>query len=286
MGDEWSSMKYAVLVPFKDIPREQIISAESVDTYTKGGVNLTKNSWIICPKGEKDKISKNNPGVKVMEYEGENAKDYANTFLSTLGYRQEKANEHYWKNEYSQDKYSKLMKKEGFKEDIHYGSEMHVEEEMLNAINRTISVLKVIKENGLVNNIEDIEVIYSQLNSQRIPVFLRNCLDYNIRKAGLETLNEKLKKIGINICKTSSRKINEQDNKSEIELGMLDGSIDVSQISPKLLKEVQNQIQNNERTDRREMSEVLLRIILTEIQKEKTLEQSQLVSNNSASDGR
>ena len=80
--------KYAVLIPFVDIPKDNIKGEES-DMYTvNGGPTLTGNSYILCPKGKKEEVEKSNPGVQIIEYEGESVRGYAGAFLSTLGYRQ------------------------------------------------------------------------------------------------------------------------------------------------------------------------------------------------------
>lgn len=52
----WSRSKYAVLCPFKDIPKEQIKSGNPIDSFIEGNLNLKNSSWILCPSAELKKM--------------------------------------------------------------------------------------------------------------------------------------------------------------------------------------------------------------------------------------
>lgn len=81
--------RYAVLIPMSDVIREQEMKGEAADIYTvEGGPKISVNSYILCPKGEGEKLRASNPGVNIIEYEGESVRGYAKAFLSTLGYIQ------------------------------------------------------------------------------------------------------------------------------------------------------------------------------------------------------
>ena len=52
----WDKCHYTILQPFDEIPNERIGSMEPNDTYTRGGIDLTKNAWIICPAAEVETV--------------------------------------------------------------------------------------------------------------------------------------------------------------------------------------------------------------------------------------
>lgn len=164
----WDDCKYVILIPFTDIPKEQIMSAAPMDTYTYGSVKLTPNTWILCPKGEIEEISKKNPGVQVLEYDGESVHGFANAFISTLGYRTEEIGEMKWGDNISNLQYSKLIDREGFKRYIHLYTRENNTEEDRDGINVAIEILKKVKENTFLDSQEKISNIYKELNDTNI----------------------------------------------------------------------------------------------------------------------
>ena len=99
----WDNKKYAIIIPFNDIPKENIASANPEDTWTKDSVRLTDNTWILCPKGEKEQIQEENPNINIIEYEGECVSGYVNSFVTNLGYRYEEVGVHSWNDEKSSE---------------------------------------------------------------------------------------------------------------------------------------------------------------------------------------
>ena len=73
MFGSWDNCKYAILIPFDDIPNEKIGRVAPMDTFTRGSIELSENSWILCPKNEVERLKIFNPKVHVLGYEGENA---------------------------------------------------------------------------------------------------------------------------------------------------------------------------------------------------------------------
>lgn len=149
----WDDKKYAVLIPFKDIPKQDILSAAPEDTYILGGVNLTPNSWILVPKGEREEVQKNNPQVNILEYEGRSVSGYANQLIKNLGYNCKSISKNGWINTNRHEKkdryghvldgstlgnsfeseetmYTKLIAKEGLIFLKHYDTRYHYQENL------------------------------------------------------------------------------------------------------------------------------------------------------------
>lgn len=158
-GGDWDDKKYACLIPFSDVPKDQIGQASPVDTFTKGGVALGKTSWILCPKGESSQIQKDNPNINVVEYEGDNALNYANVLSTHLGYNFEPGNNVNFDRESSDTKFKELMADEGLTCDSHSGTKEDMEEEYALAINYLASLSKALIDNGAIKNPQDCELM-------------------------------------------------------------------------------------------------------------------------------
>ena len=164
----WDDCKYAILIPFTDIPKEQIMNAAPMDTYTYGSVKLTPDTWILCPKGEIEEISKKNPGVQVLEYDGESVHGFADSFISTLGYRTEGIGEMKWIDDISNTQCTGLLLREGFKVSLHRGTRESNTEGDREGINVAIEILKKVKENTFLDSQEKISNLYKELNDTNI----------------------------------------------------------------------------------------------------------------------
>lgn len=101
----WDESKYAIIIPFEKIDKDNIVGGITVDTYTKGSVQIPQGSYILCPQTEIKRIESLTKNLNVVGYEGENVTGYANMFLSkVLGYKKEKIGEHSWEEgEYEQE---------------------------------------------------------------------------------------------------------------------------------------------------------------------------------------
>ena len=163
MYGSWDDCKYAVLIPFSDIPNEKIGRAETMDTFTRGSIELSENSWILCPKNEVERLKTFNPKVHVLGYEGENVLGFSQPFLTQLGFRAEDVGMWGWHDKKSAQKFYKLMEKEGIKTGTHTYTYFHEDEQLLSNINRAVSLSKLLRDNHLITNPEDIENIMNQL---------------------------------------------------------------------------------------------------------------------------
>ena len=155
--------RYAVLTPLADIPTDRM-KGEPADMYTmNGGANLTSNSYILCPKGQTEELMKNNPGVNIIEYEGESVRGYATAFLSTLGYRQSDTESHSFRDEKDSLKFIKIMQKHGIELAAHFTSKEAEIEYAFGSFEKEIAIYRIIRENGLIQDESDMPKIMEQL---------------------------------------------------------------------------------------------------------------------------
>ncbi len=161
----WDDCKYAILIPFVDIPNEKIGRVATVDTFTRGSIELSENSWILCPKNEVEKLKIFNPKAHVLGYEGENVKGYSKPFLTQLGYRGEDVGMWNWADNESAKQFIELMQKEGLKIGTHTYTYFHEDEEILSSINQAVALSKLLRDNHLITAPEDIENIMEQLSA-------------------------------------------------------------------------------------------------------------------------
>ena len=101
MYGSWDECPYAVLIPFKDIPKETIAMAHPQDTWIRGNIDLSSDTWILCPENEVDDVQACNPNVKVVGYRSEKVQGFPRPFLTLLGYRGELVGMHSWGDEKS-----------------------------------------------------------------------------------------------------------------------------------------------------------------------------------------
>lgn len=149
-GNSWNAVQYAILVPFKEIPKEQYANVYPNDTYTSGSVELTNECWILVPKGEGEKTRLNNPGVNVIEYDGPNVTGYADKLVRMLGYRTQQIDPGAyggWRDIQATNSFTEFAAKEGFRSDIHYFSYEQYQEQFSRAMQIIIQYIKYIEMN-------------------------------------------------------------------------------------------------------------------------------------------
>lgn len=193
----WDSCKYAILVPFDDIPNEKIARAEPMDTFTRGSIELSENSWILCPKNEVDRLKTFNPKAHVLGYEGENVQGYPTPFLTQLGYRGEDVGMWSWHDNESVEQFFELTRKQGIKTGPHTGTYFHEDEQLLNRINQTVALSNLLRDNHLITNSEDIENISKQLDDklQSFGLLLSDlCTKTNVVESDIEPQSIKANK--------------------------------------------------------------------------------------------
>lgn len=159
----WEDCKFAILIPMADIPNEKIGYTSTVDTFTKGSLVLSENSWILCPLDKVEKIKNDNPKVHVIGYEGESVLGYSKPFLTALGYRGEKVSMWSWTDVKNARKFADLMEKENLPIGAHSYTYFAEDEAVLTEINATVSICKTIKDNGLLKSEDDFDNISEQL---------------------------------------------------------------------------------------------------------------------------
>lgn len=167
-GGTWSNSKYAILVPLENIDSRQIKGGLPVDLYTDGGINLDSSSWILCPKGESEKIKEQNKKINVIEYEGENVSGYANILLQYLGYDYKEGNNYGWLfDRESQDNFYNILESEGVPTSslkmLHtdsFSGQTDNDKDSLNIDNERI---KILKASNKLNSIDDVKKILGNI---------------------------------------------------------------------------------------------------------------------------
>ncbi len=163
MYGNWDQCHYTVLQPCAEIANEKIGSLEPNDTFTRGGVDLTKNAWILCPADEVETVQELNPHVHVLGYKGENAQGLAAPFLSQLGYRAESVGMWGWSDWESEQQFYRIAEREKLPVIQHTDSPEYQDEVFKIGTNKTIALVKMLVENDLVHSAADLEHLQPQL---------------------------------------------------------------------------------------------------------------------------
>ena len=174
----WDDCRYAVLIPFKDIPNERIGSTAPMDTFIKGSLDLTEDSWILCPENEVDHVKAHNPKVHVLGYKGENVTGYSQPFLTHLGYRAESVGMWNWADDESANQFLEFTQKEGLPTGAHTYTHFHEDEQTLTDINQAMALIKLLRDNKLITKQKDVENIMSQIQENQFQNFgnILSCL--------------------------------------------------------------------------------------------------------------
>ena len=166
LAGNWDQCQYTVLQPFDEIADDQIGSAVPNDTYTRGGIALSENAWILCPADQVAEVKQQNPNVHVLGYQGENAKGLAAPFLSQLGYRAEKVGQWGWGDQESQQQFHEIMVRKGIQEIQHDNSTDAEDEEFQIATNKVIALIKMLRDENLMQTPQDYLRLKPQLEQQ------------------------------------------------------------------------------------------------------------------------
>lgn len=188
-----------------DIPKERL-KGEPNDMYVvNGGVEITPNSYILCPQGKGKEIKENNPNATVIECEGKGINGYAKAFLSTIGYKQTETSDHgfYYRNEFGEQRtndFWRIMKENGITYDQHNGSKEQIEESRYARFNQAIAISHIIEDNGLINSEEDSNKILKK-------ILIRAPLEYPIEsKEFIEYIKNKMEEEGLDPTSIVDRK--------------------------------------------------------------------------------
>lgn len=194
----WDSKKYAIIIPFNDIPKENIAAVNTADTWTKDSVRLTVNTWILCPKGEKEQIQEENPNINIIEYEGECVRDYANSFVTNLGYRYEDVGVHSWNDEKSAEEIFETISDNGFRSDKHFYSKESETEYSFKKTDIATILAELLVQKHYFKNYDDFKNMIAEtefeenINGMFLSGKERILTNVNILKSNLQ-------KIGVNI---------------------------------------------------------------------------------------
>lgn len=126
------------------------------DFFVRGSAKLNNNDWILCPQEEIEIMKKENPGVNVIGYEGENVINYTKKFMEMFGYQTFEMGEHgyiydsaesysfIWQKEYEQDLVNKGIDVNLFSNPHFLSWEKFIEMELIN-IDKTNALYKLLK---------------------------------------------------------------------------------------------------------------------------------------------
>lgn len=203
-GGSWNNCKYAILIPFPDVKKENLNAGKEVDTYFNGGVDIPNSGYILCPKGEREKIQRENPNITVIGYEGERVLGYGNTLVSALGYYEEGLKKNYWDDEKHRSQVKKIYEKEGIKQITHKGTEENKNEHNRFDVLDLIEKCKVVKLN--INDIVQEKKDLYTINLSR-PIFYEHTNGTEIKEF-TELILDELEKNGINISEQNREIIN------------------------------------------------------------------------------
>lgn len=154
---------YAVLQPLFEIPRQKIGGITAADTFTRGGVDLTANAWILCPVEKIKMVQEFNPHVHVIGYVGDNVRGYVEPLIAQLGYRAEQVKLSGWTDLQSQQALTAWLKRENLPAVRYYQSTDYEDDRFCTSANQVIAMLQMMLNENLVQSVTDFKRLRPQL---------------------------------------------------------------------------------------------------------------------------
>lgn len=188
----WEECKYAVLIPFPDMPVSQFRCGAVMDTYIEGGLNLPDSAIILCPIEEQSIVKEENPNQTVVGYSGQFVTKYADAMSSYLGYKIENVGMWSWAHGGDVDEYYKKLEQTGLDIHVspHFGTIEKSREDILPAVKNFIVMIKRIIENNILLDNDNLKTI---LSDNLIDFSMDDRLEFEIR----DLLNKELSQYGI-----------------------------------------------------------------------------------------
>lgn len=216
----WNNCKYAILIPFKNIPVNQLRCSVTVDTFIEGGLKLPETAYFLCPEDEIEIVKKNNPNINVIGYKGKTVSGVADLMVSMLGYKLEIVSNFKWINSKDQETFKEDLSQSGLnvREEWHMYTKEKFEEDYFNQVNLFMAFLKKIVDEKIELNEEEINELSSRFSSSldKNSIQKDNYLKYS--KIFYSYIVNFLESYGINITKQISAFFYELSN-------LLDGEI-------------------------------------------------------------
>lgn len=189
----WNDCRYTIIIPFSDIPKGVVGGISPGNTYTIGGVNLTKNSYILCKKGDAKELRRENPKLalnNIIECEGNSIEGMSKILIKLLGYRVEEPESIYaydtWEDKESEKIMKEIMEKNGIKY-VGYIEESEEKENAIRQLNARLAIYIGIKKQGLITNKKDVDIIFEQFNL--VPISEESLTNMDILYSKLESEN-------------------------------------------------------------------------------------------------
>ena len=206
--NNWEYMKYTILIPGKDINKDQLISLRGEDSYFKGNLNLPSEAIVLVPENERETLQKGNPNIQLIGYVGD-PKNYGTALLSSMGYKAEKIDPNSkkrWSNEEDTNKVYEIAKENNISTLEHWDSREINEEHRGFEINCLLNIFLIIKDKikenpNFINNIHNEQALLYRIQSLflgGVMVGKENAYNQNeLEEEGIEQLLEKCSKNGI-----------------------------------------------------------------------------------------
>lgn len=161
----WDNKRYAILMPLIDA-KDKIVAGTECDLFSKGGVPISNNTYILCPEDEIAIMKEENPNAHIIGYQGNNVRPYVNIFLSNiLGYKYKEPTQmsRNWNNGFGIEAENavNLIKSNGWEYTNHTDSKWDKYDKFHMRFEKFINSLKIIIDEKILyslNNIEDVKL--------------------------------------------------------------------------------------------------------------------------------
>lgn len=219
----WDDCKYAILLPFNQLPVSQLRSGAVMDTFIEGGITLPKDAVILCPDFEREEAAKNNPELTVIGYQGQNVTGFADVMVGLLGYKVESVGMWSWAEQNDTNSYYEILKEEypQMLTTPHFYTDSKLEETTMKDINIFTSLLEKIMVENIQLTDDDIKKIIrsylylfpsndSQIEREKLFNKIINELQNTLLKYGMQVSPNVLNRLS-EIIKDDNSPVSEEE---------------------------------------------------------------------------
>lgn len=300
-------IKYAIVIPLKDVKRDNFIGGTTVDFYSRGDVAIPDGAYVLCSESEQELVQKQlGENINVVGFEGEFANGKADELIKKLGYKKEGIGDWSWSNEQDNKDAYNIMSENGWKiNNPHSFSKEMATEMFLEDVERTAKVSQIMRQKGFAdykfpeflimnhhnfvgNTIEVLEndelkkKFYKKMEEIGIPIpdsVIEECESIKEGKMSDEAIKEKVKE-----CLKNPNNEKYFSNHSNNYGAIADEIIKRRVIGEVRLAQIADSIKQNETTkfeDLLEMSDDILYDYTTEDRREEFLKSQGIELSNS-----
>jgi len=188
-GGSFQGRKYAIIIPGESAKEIEGFKGTPVDLYKVGDIEIPEGSYILCLEGKGEELKQEvGEGITVIEEPGDCINGKVNEFIEKLGYKKQEIGFWGWANDKDNEIARRIMEEKGWEQIQHTSSKEMKDELTYEDINRTVEIIKIIRNEKFSRN----DNLEEMILAMRKPFTISATLNLFNDSKYLETFNKKM----------------------------------------------------------------------------------------------